>query len=121
MPGWWTYAKRDSSDITMGLNGALTGYAGTAEQRAQARAAMQVQTQDLKLSYALRAQEIAAAHLVSVATVANTAERQAVRRSWIFWAAVAFTPTIIFGVVQMRRVPPAAERSANPEVQGSRW
>jgi hypothetical protein len=51
----WESAKSDASNRTMTLNGVLTGFKGTLEERGQERLVMQNdQKGDQKLSYALR-------------------------------------------------------------------
>jgi hypothetical protein len=121
MPSWAS-VKRDSEDQTTVLNSFLTGYVGTPEDRARARAAMQMQmprgtavpTVEEKLATALKIEENQHGYLKSVVATAEDAERLTARRAWISWAATAFTPPILLALVAMRTRmlpsrPPARE------------
>ncbi len=109
MPAW-TSVKRDSEDQTALLNGALTGYAGSPEDRARERAAMQMQmprpsvavpSVEQKLAMSLRIEENQHFYLKSMAATADHAERRIARRAWISWATTAFTPLVLFALVAM--------------------
>jgi hypothetical protein len=106
MPSWAS-AKRDSEDQTMALNSSLTAYEGTPEDRARARAAMQMQMPgrgvtvpsiEQKLAVALRFEENQAGYLKMVAAMADNAERRTARRAWICWATTAITPVIVLAL-----------------------
>ncbi len=110
MPAWAS-AKRDSEEMTMVLNSGLTGYAGTQEDRARARDAMQMQmpgrgvtvpSVEQKLALALKFEENQHLYLKSIAAVADSAERGTARRGWISWATTAFTPVILLALFAAR-------------------
>jgi hypothetical protein len=111
MPSWAS-AKRDSEEQTMVLNSLITGYAGTLEDRARARAAMQMPMSrggltnpsiEQKLAMALRIEENAQGYLRTMANRADNATRQVARRSWISWAVIAFVPVILFALATWKR------------------
>ncbi len=128
MPAWAS-VKRDSNDMTMVLNSGLTGYAGSGEDRAQARAAMQlkmpgggvtVPSLEQKLAVALRMEENQHVYLKTVAATADNAERLTASRAWISWAATGFTPVILLALFSMSpaqvatRPQPCASPSGGP-------
>jgi hypothetical protein len=112
----WAGAKQVCEYETTVLNDALSGYAGTPEDRARARAAMQMQmpgpqmpgrapvlpSVEQKLAIALRIEENVEGNLKGVAAMAESAYRRTVRRAWISWATTAFIPVILFALVDRR-------------------
>jgi len=139
MPSW-AGAQRDSENQTMLLNALLTPYEGTPEDRARARAAMQMQmparqtpghppvvpSVEQKLAIALRIEEKVQTYLKSVASAAGNAQRRTVRRAWVAWATIAFTPVAAFALITARakrladtRQPGASPNSGPAELPGS--
>src|SRR5262249_51369844 len=124
----WASAKQSSEEQTMVLNSLLSSYELTPENRARARAAMQMQmpprqmpgrptvapSVEQKLAIALRIEENAQNFLKSVASMADDAQRHTVRRAWVSWATIAFTPVAAFALVAVR-----AKRSANTRQPGA--
>lgn len=106
----WASVKRDSDDMTIMLNSGLTAYEGTVEDRARARAAMQMQmprgkavpTVEEKLAIALKTEENQHGYLKSAAATAEDSERLTAKRAWISWAAATFTPVVVL-VLAARR------------------
>jgi len=80
---------------------------------------MQIQKDDPKLAYALRAEDSAEAHVRALAAIADAAERRTVGRAWVCWAVVAFTPGIGFAfiTVRRRRLANGAQPGAAPNSQ----
>jgi hypothetical protein len=121
MPAW-TSVKRDSGDQSGALNGMLTGYAGSVEDRARQRAAMQmdmprgtaVPTVEQKLAIALRMEENQHGYLTTVATMADNAERLTARRAWVSWATTAFTPVVFLALFALRTKRLARTSNATP-------
>jgi len=109
----WPAAKRDSEEMTMALNSGLTGYAGSGEDRARARAAMQMQMPragltvppiEQKLALALRFEESQQVYWKSIATAADNAERRTARHAWVSWTVIAFTPVVVVVLASRQRV-----------------
>jgi hypothetical protein len=129
MPSW-AGAKQASEDQTMALNSLLTSYEGSPEDRARARAAMQMQmpprqmpgrpavapSVEQKLGIALRMEENAQNYLQSVASMADSAQRRTARRAWVSWATIAFTPVTAFALVAVRakRLAKTRQPGASP-------
>jgi hypothetical protein len=124
----WTSVKDGSEDGYVILNSMLTGYAGTAEDRARARAEMQKQfpggsrvtvpSVEQKLAIALKFEENQRGYLQSMAATADNAERLIARRAWISWVAIAFVPIIVLVGLRTRRLsedPSQPSSSHHPE------
>lgn len=109
----WTSVKRDSDDETMVLNSGLTAYAGTVEDRARARAALQqvqmprsvtaLPSLEQKLALALKIEENQHGYLNAVAVRAENAERLTAKRAWISCLTTAFAPVIVVALVAVRK------------------
>jgi hypothetical protein len=111
MPGYES-EKWYVEEQTMALNSLLFGHAGSLEDAARARAAMQMQmppgrgvtvpSVEQKLAIALKFQENQLNYVKEVAAMADNVKRRTVRRAWISWATTAFIPLILFAFFDTR-------------------
>jgi hypothetical protein len=118
-------AKRDSENQTAIINSWITGYTGNLEDRARARAAMQLHmpgrytnapSVEEKLAIALKFEENTEYYWKSVAETADNAKRHATKRAWISWWIIAFTPVILLALaaIKARRLTGRSQPSAPP-------